>query len=94
MAVPSGSFERESPAEVLIDVIQELARVPKLPEIETIVPAAARRLTGARRRDADHARGRRLRLRRRELARPAAQGHPAARWTPTSPAGRCATAPR
>ena len=47
MAVPSGSFESESPAEVLIDVIQELARVPKLPEIETIVPAAARRVTGA-----------------------------------------------
>ena len=47
MAVPSGSFASESPAEVLIDVIQELARVPKLPEIETIVPPAARRVTRA-----------------------------------------------
>lgn len=47
MAVPSGPFEDESPAEVLVDVIQELARVPKLPEIEMLVPAAARRLTGS-----------------------------------------------
>jgi diguanylate cyclase (GGDEF)-like protein len=46
-AVPPAPTEAENPTEVLIETIQELAGVPKLAEIEAIVPAAARRMTGA-----------------------------------------------
>ena len=77
MAVPSGPFEGQSPSEILIDVIQELARVPKLPQIESLVPAAARQLTGAAAATLIMREGDDLRLRRRGLRRPAAQGHAA-----------------
>ncbi len=45
--MPPVADEAESPTEILIATIQELAGVPKLAEIEAIVPSAARRMTGA-----------------------------------------------
>ena len=44
---PLRPVTEESPTETLIDAIQELARVPKLAEIETLVTSAARRMTRA-----------------------------------------------
>jgi diguanylate cyclase (GGDEF)-like protein len=46
-AVPSPELDDETPTEILISAIQDLARVPKLAEIEALVPSAARRMTDA-----------------------------------------------
>ena len=45
--VPHAPVEAESPTDILIETIQELSRVPRLAEIEALVPSAARRMTGA-----------------------------------------------
>jgi diguanylate cyclase (GGDEF)-like protein len=47
VAVPSAQFEEETPTEILTSTIQDLARVPKLVQIEAVVTSAARRMTGA-----------------------------------------------
>lgn len=47
VAVPSDQVTEESPTETLINTIQELARVPKIAEIEALVTSAARRMTRA-----------------------------------------------
>jgi diguanylate cyclase (GGDEF)-like protein len=47
VAVASAEISEETPTEIVIATIQDLARVPKLAQIEALVTSAARRTTGA-----------------------------------------------